>query len=61
MIKIFLAAAGAFVAREDAPTMTEYAMMVALISIVALAAVTTMGSEISTVFETLKNSLAAIV
>jgi pilus assembly protein Flp/PilA len=61
MIKNFLAGASAFVTREDAPTMTEYALMIALISIVCLAAVTTMGAEISTVFDTLKNSLAAIV
>lgn len=46
---------------EDAPTMTEYALMIALIAIVSLAALTTMGSEISTVFSTLKDSLAAVI
>ena len=41
--------------------MTEYALMVALIAIVSIGVVQALGNEISTVFETIKNSLAAVV
>lgn len=60
-MKTFLHAAGRFLRREDGPTMTEYALMIALIAIACIGVVTTMGTEISTVFDTLKNSLANIV
>lgn len=57
----FLHAVQEFLRREDGPTMTEYALMVALIAIVSIGVVTTLGSEISTVFDTIKNSLARVV
>lgn len=57
----FLSASKKFLSREDGPTMTEYALMVALIAIVSIGVVTTLGSQISTVFNTIKSSLAAVV
>jgi pilus assembly protein Flp/PilA len=57
----FVARVKRFLAREDGPTMTEYALMVALIAIVSIGVVTALGGEISTVFDTIKNSLAAVV
>ena len=39
-----------FVVSEDGPTATEYAVMLALIIIVALGAITTLGTKVSGVF-----------
>jgi pilus assembly protein Flp/PilA len=60
-MKKFVAGLVKFLSREDGPTMTEYALMVALIAIVSIGVVTALGSEISTVFNTIKSSLAAVV
>jgi pilus assembly protein Flp/PilA len=57
----FLKGVKKFLSRQDGPTMTEYALMVALIAIVSIGVVTALGSEISTVFNTIKSSLAAVV
>ena len=35
---------------EDGPTATEYAVMLALIIIVALTAITTLGGKVNTIF-----------
>ncbi len=37
-----------FVKEEDAPTMVEYALLVALIAVVCIAAVTLLGTNVST-------------
>ena len=40
----------AFLKREDGPTAVEYAVMLALIVVVCLAAITTLGKNANTVF-----------
>jgi pilus assembly protein Flp/PilA len=39
-----------FHSEEDAPTMVEYGLMVALIAVVCIAAVTFIGTNLSTLF-----------
>ena len=46
-----------FLVSEDGPTATEYAVMLALIIIVALAAITGLGSTVSTIFSNVDSSL----
>ncbi len=42
---------------EDGPTATEYAVMLALIIIVALGAITLLGSKVSDIFSNVEDSL----
>ena len=49
--------AKAFIANEDGPTATEYAVMLALIIIVALTAISALGNRVSAVFSELTTSL----
>jgi pilus assembly protein Flp/PilA len=42
---------------EEGATMVEYALMVALIAVVCIAAVTVLGGNINTVFETISTAL----
>jgi len=46
-----------FLASEDGPTAVEYAVMLALIIIVCLTAVQTLGTNTSTTFTNMSNSL----
>lgn len=46
-----------FVRSEDGPTATEYAVMLALIIIVALAAITTLGQHVQGIFTGIDTSL----
>ncbi|MBN2580608.1 MAG: Flp family type IVb pilin [Pirellulales bacterium] len=46
-----------FLVSEDGPTAVEYAVMLALIIIVCLAAITTIGTNASTTFTNVGNSL----
>jgi pilus assembly protein Flp/PilA len=39
-----------FIQSEDGPTATEYAVMLSLIVLVAVAAITTLGQRVSTTF-----------
>ena len=48
-----------FLVSEDGPTATEYAVMLALIIVVALGAVAILGTKVSTVFNKVKSSLDA--
>ena len=41
----------AFLDEEDAPTMFEYALLVAFIALVVVAAATLLGTSISTLFQ----------
>jgi pilus assembly protein Flp/PilA len=50
---------GRFVRSEDGPTAVEYAVMLALIIIVCLAAIRTLGSNAKTTFTNTSNSLAS--
>ncbi len=46
-----------FLKSEDGPTATEYAVMLALIIIVALGAITGLGQTVDAVFTNVDNSL----
>jgi pilus assembly protein Flp/PilA len=48
-----------FVGHEDGPTATEYAVMLALIVIVALTAISSLGSKVSDIFSTVDGGLSA--
>ncbi len=47
------------VTEEKGATMVEYALMVALIAVVAIAAVTFLGEEVSEKFDSIGNTLDA--
>jgi len=49
--------AKSFLKSEDGPTATEYAVMLALIIIVALGAITGLGTTVDTIFTNVDNSL----
>ncbi len=46
-----------FLRNEDGPTATEYAVMLALIIVVCIAAVTLLGQRVSGVFQSVQGSL----
>jgi pilus assembly protein Flp/PilA len=46
-----------FLQSEDGPTATEYAVMLALIIIVALTAITTLGNKVKTVFTNVETAI----
>jgi pilus assembly protein Flp/PilA len=48
-----------FLVCEDGPTAVEYAVMLALIVIVCLAAIGSIGTNANTTFTTIANSLAS--
>ena len=48
-----------FVKREDGPTAVEYAVMLALIIVVCLAAITTLGQNANTTFTTVGNKIGS--
>ncbi|MEY4177684.1 MAG: hypothetical protein RLY70_1258 [Planctomycetota bacterium] len=54
----YLSKVSSFLREEDAPTMVEYGLMVALIAVVAIGAVTTLGTNISTHFTNIADDLA---
>jgi len=56
-MKNFLERAKSFMVSEDGPTATEYAVMLALIIIVALGAITGLGSKVKDVFTNVKGKL----
>ncbi len=56
-MKALLHRAKHFLVSEDGPTATEYAVMLALIIIVALAAITLLGSKVSDIFTNVETSL----
>jgi pilus assembly protein Flp/PilA len=47
-----------FLKSEDGPTAVEYAVMLALIIIVCLVAITSVGTQASTTFSNVANSLS---
>lgn len=51
--------ARAFVRREDGATMPEYALMIALIAVVCIAAVTLLGTSASTQFTAIATAIGA--
>jgi pilus assembly protein Flp/PilA len=48
-----------FVQAEDGPTAVEYAVMLALIIVVCIAAVTTLGTKAQTTFTNVGNNIAS--
>jgi pilus assembly protein Flp/PilA len=48
-----------FVKREDGPTAVEYAVMLALIIVVCLAAITTLGQNANSTFTSVGTSLTS--
>ena len=46
-----------FLVSEDGPTATEYAVMLALIIVVCLTAITTIGSKVNTIFTNIGTKL----
>lgn len=49
-----------FLVNEDGPTATEYAVMLALIIVVAIAAVTLLGQSVSTVFSNVNDQVSGM-
>ena len=56
-IKNFVNRAKSFLQSEDGPTATEYAVMLALIIIVALGAITGLGTTVSGIFTSVDAAL----
>ena len=50
-----------FLQDEEGVTMVEYGLLAALISIVCIVAITTIGNHLNTAFETICNALAKAV
>jgi pilus assembly protein Flp/PilA len=48
-----------FLKREDGPTAVEYAVMLALIIVVCIAAITTLGSNANSTFTTVGGAVGA--
>lgn len=59
MLTQFTQAVVEFLKKEDGPTAVEYAVMLALIIVVCLAAITTIGSRANSTFTTVGDSLSA--
>ena len=49
----------AFLRKEDGPTAVEYAVMLALIIVVCIGAITTLGSRANNVFSNISLNMAA--
>ena len=56
MLKLYLWIRN-LLADEEGQTMAEYALILVLVSIVAIVALTLMGTQINTIFNTIKNEL----
>jgi pilus assembly protein Flp/PilA len=48
-----------FIQSEDGPTATEYAVMLALIIIVSIAAITLLGQKVNAIFTNVDNNLSS--
>jgi len=53
----FVVSAKKFITNEDAPTMVEYGLLVALIAIVVAAAATVLGTNVSKLFAAVAGSV----
>ena len=54
----FLNRAKSFLQSEDGPTATEYAVMLALIIVVSIAAVSSLGTKVSQIFSAVDATIA---
>jgi len=59
-MKQFVNRAKDFLKSEDGPTATEYAVMLALIIIVAIGTITTLGTTVKGVFANVETELAKV-
>jgi len=59
-MNIFVSRAKDFLRSEDGPTATEYAVMLALIIVVSLATITTLGGTVKGVFANVDAKMAAL-
>jgi pilus assembly protein Flp/PilA len=59
MLSRFMSHLGNFLRREDGPTAVEYAVMLALIIVVCIAAITTLGSNANTTFTNVGNTVGS--
>jgi pilus assembly protein Flp/PilA len=57
MSQKLLQCVGNFLAAEDGPTAVEYAVMLALIIVVCISAITTLGQNANTTFTTVGNTI----
>ena len=55
----FIQAAKSFLSREDGPTAVEYAVMLALIIVVCIAAITTLGSNANATFTSVGTAIGS--
>jgi pilus assembly protein Flp/PilA len=46
-----------FLREEDGPAVTEYAIMIALIVLVSVAVISSMGTKVNTTYETLRDNV----
>jgi len=53
----FVASAKKFIKSEDAPTMVEYGLLVALIAMIVAIAAAILGKNVSTLFNTVATSV----
>ena len=53
----FLAKVKKLFVREEGATLAEYGLLLALIAVVCIAAITLLGTKISTMFTTVANSI----
>jgi pilus assembly protein Flp/PilA len=59
LMKYLTQAVVSFLKREDGPTAVEYAVMLALIIVVCIAAITALGSNANTTFTSVSNVVGA--
>jgi len=57
-MQAFLNRAKSFLKSEDGPTATEYAVMLALIIVVALTAIQTLGTSVSGIFTSVDQGIS---
>jgi pilus assembly protein Flp/PilA len=58
-MKQFFQSAVNFLVKEDGPTAVEYAVMLALIIVVCIAAITTLGQNANSTFTTVGNAIGS--
>ena len=58
-MRTFVKTAKRFLIEENGPTATEYAVMLALIIVVSLAAIGAIGSKVNTIFTNIETALPA--
>jgi pilus assembly protein Flp/PilA len=59
MFAIFVRSAWNFLKREDGPTAVEYAVMLALIIVVCIGAITTLGGNAQSTFTSVGNAVGS--